>query len=228
MRNLFSATGARSPRSWGSLVLVSLLCVSLAGCTLFGKGGLFDGNSDLGRIESRNTIAILPTVSTAAACDYCAADFKFEPNITSEDSLLASSFFYEQIGGHPRFLVLDHRIARAYAGKSHREAVADLYATQKIEIVLVSALGRISQRGGGPVAPDSAAAVRLWAAAINAETGALIWQDTFDRSDETVGGMRARWNRLSKGIEQKWISGGELTGRAAAELVVSMSKAVRH
>lgn len=216
----------RKDRIWRGLATAVALVASLTlcGCTLLGPGGLFGGDPVAAARGLPQNLAILPTVWTAEACDYCPEDLQFNPGLKAEYAELATAFFYEQIGRHPRFRPLDHRIPAALKGKTQHERVAELEAAHELGSVLVSAVTRVHKRDGGPIEPDSPAAATLWAAAVNPSTGEIIWQGTYVGDDNEVTGFRANWNRLSKGVDQKWVSEGEMIGRGASDLVERMRR----
>lgn len=171
-------------------------------------------------------IAILPVAWTDGTsgqpCDLCPETVTMKP--TDELSArLATGFIYEAIARHPRFLFPPHdvveRTVAAQPNLSLRAAAQQLNASGRADYVVVAALQELRQRVGPNDDPEQAAGVAMYAALVDAKTGAILWSDSFDRDEGGRGIFKGTYDKVMNDRPVRWSTAREFSEHAVDKLI---------
>ena len=195
--------------------VVAASAALLSACSL--TGGEPDRTAEL-----RN-IAIMPVAYAGPdggfACDLCDGDVRYS-QVTDEDALLVTAFFYEALDRHPRYQVTDWGTVRrlAVAG-GVRAAMAELASRHGVDAVLAAELVELREREGTSRAPTKPGGATLRARLVDARTGELLWQDDFNQDETERGRVRRTIGRLVTGEPKRSRSARAIANQGAHRLV---------
>ncbi|HYC01565.1 MAG TPA: hypothetical protein VEC57_20710 [Candidatus Limnocylindrales bacterium] len=194
-----------------------LLSSMLSACTLMGAGSGEDEKTGLRKI------AVLPVAYSDGmgggyACDLCPPAVQMKPT-NAQAARLATAFLYEETARHPRILKPEFEVVEPVARKGMRQAANELAAAGQADAVLVGALVELRARVGSDHGPETPAGAVMYAALVDARTGATLWSSTFDANETGPGMLRSRLQRLTGAKTPRWRTAEGYTEVAAKELV---------
>jgi len=199
-----------------NLVIGGSMATMLSACGLLGIG-------DPDEIEGLRKIAVLPVAYSDGAgggypCDICPGTIQLKPT-TAQAARLATGFLYEEVARHPRILKPGFELVEPAAKKGMRQGAAELAAAGQADAVLATALVELRPRVGSDHGPDTPAGAVMYAALVDARTGAVLWSSTFDGNESGPGVVRKRINRLTGAKVARWRTAEGYTEAATRELV---------
>lgn len=176
--------------------------------------------------SSLRKVAILPVAWTDGTngqpCDLCpdSVAMKATDALTAR---LATGFMYEAVARHPRFLFPPHaaveRTMEQTPGRSMRQAMATLSSGNRADYAIVAALMELRPRVGDNQNPETPAGVAMYAALIDAKTGATIWSDTFDENESSRGMILGTYDKVANDRPIRWSTAQEFSEYAIDQLI---------
>lgn len=174
-------------------------------------------------------VAVFPVAYADAAgslpCDLCPESFAMQPT-SAATARLATGFLYEAITAHPRLLFPPFKAVEAALAaspnRSMKAAASALAAAGKAEYVVVAALGELRPRVGPDDKPERPAGVRLWMGLLQARTGEVVWQESFDEDETQRNFLFRTYDRIANDVPVRYHTVEGFTETAIDELVVDM------
>lgn len=181
------------------------------------------------RVGAVRRIAVLPFAFRGSErkrlCTLCPAAVVMAR--TSEtDAQLVAAFFYEALTRHPRFDVVPFELVERFAGQSMEESLAGLRALQSVDAVVVGALLELRPRIGDPLEPRARAGAAIYAALIDADSGAPLWSRVYDADQALAGRASRRLKTLLSAGPAPTQTALEVALAAADEMVANMARVV--
>jgi hypothetical protein len=178
-----------------------------------------------GRLDGVRKIAIVPfafeSAVTSRPCDLCP-----EPVEMSETSrtsaILTTAFFFEELTHYPRFDTVEVRRINTLVDYSMADALELFRVMDGIDAVFIGAVVDLREREGDPNKPTRAAGATLYAALLDAHSGGVLWQGSFDEDQKEPGLVRTAYRELTRGDNQEWLTAMEFAHRGAHQLVTRM------
>jgi hypothetical protein len=178
---------------------------------------------DDGEKSSLRKVAVLPVAYTdgtkTLACDLCGADVAMKPT-SAKAARLVTGFVYEAVARHPRLLFPPPEVVdRAMAGRSMKEAAAQLHASGKADLVVVTALVELRPRIGPDDAPEKRAGVALHAALVDAASGKVLWSKSFDEDESSRGMVLRTYDALMNDAPVRYATAEAFSEYAVDDLI---------